>query len=124
VPADAFYEWQKRPNETKQPYAIARQDGEVMAFAGLWEGWKAPDGEVVRTFAIITTDANMEMAKVHDRMPVILEPEDWPVWLGEAEGDPATLLYPAADHAVRTWPVSRAVNTPRNNGPELLLDAR
>jgi len=120
VPADAFYEWQKRPDGTKQPYAIARQDGEVMAFAGLWEGWKAPDGEIWRTFVIVTTDANGEMSALHDRMPVILERADWPVWLGEIEGDPATLLHPAPDHTLRKWPVSRAVNTPRNNGPELL----
>jgi putative SOS response-associated peptidase YedK len=79
----------------KQPYAIARQEGEVMAFAGLWEGWKAPDGEIWRTFAIVTTGANAQMAELHDRMPVILEPADWPAWLGETEGDPTTLLYPA-----------------------------
>jgi GNAT superfamily N-acetyltransferase len=69
-PADAFYEWQKRPDGTKEPHAIAREDGEVMAFAGLWEGWNAPDGETVRTFAIITTAAKAEMAALHDRMPV------------------------------------------------------
>jgi putative SOS response-associated peptidase YedK len=68
VSADAFYEWQH--DGTKQPYAIAREDGELMAFAGLREGWRSPDGEVVRTFAIITTAANAEMAALHDRMPV------------------------------------------------------
>jgi putative SOS response-associated peptidase YedK len=83
------------------------------------EGWKAPDGEIVRTFAIITTDANAEMAVLHDRMPAILEPADWPLWLGETEGNPAALLHPTPDHTLRTWPV-RAVNSPRNNGPELL----
>jgi putative SOS response-associated peptidase YedK len=120
VPADAFYEWQKRPDGTKRPYAIAREDGKVMAFAGLWEGWKAPDGEMWRTFVIVTTDANAEMAVLHDRMPVVLEPADWPLWPGETEGDPTTLLHPAPDHTLRTWPVSRAVNAPRNKGPELL----
>ena len=120
VPADAFYEWQKRPGGTKQPYAIAREDGEIMALAGLWEGWKVPRGEILRTFAIITTDANAEMAALHDRMPVILEPEDWPLWLGEVEGDPASLLHPAPAHTLRAWPVSRAVNAPRNKGPDLL----
>jgi putative SOS response-associated peptidase YedK len=120
VPVDAFYEWQRQPDGTKQLYAVAREDGEVMAFAGLWEGWKAPDGEILRAFAIITTDANAEMAALHDRMPVIVEQVDWPLWLGETEGDPATLLHAAPDHTLRTWPVSRAVNTPRNNGPELL----
>src|SRR5262249_47324134 len=61
-------------------------DGEVMAFAGLWEGWHAPNGETVRTFAITTTRPNAEMAVLHDRMPVILEQADWPTWLGETEG--------------------------------------
>jgi putative SOS response-associated peptidase YedK len=119
VPADAFYEW-KPVAAGKQPYAIARQDGEVMAFAGLSERWHAPDGEIVRTFAIITTAANAEMAELHDRMPVILEPADWPVWLGEVDGDLGALLRPAPDHTLRIWPVSPQVNNWRNNGPDLL----
>ena len=119
VPADAFYEWQARVG-VKQPYAVARVDGQPMAFAGLWEGWRSPDGQVLRTFAIITTDANATMARIHERMPVVLEPADWPLWLGEVEGEPAALLRPTAEGILHIWPVSRAVNTPRNNGPELL----
>jgi putative SOS response-associated peptidase YedK len=119
VPADVFYEW-KVSEGGKQPYAIARQDGQPMAFAGLWEGFRWPDGTVTRTFTIITTDANQMIAELHDRMPVILEPDDWPAWLGEAEGDPATLLRPAGDEVLKVWPVSRQVNSPRNNGAELL----
>jgi putative SOS response-associated peptidase YedK len=119
VPAEAFYEW-KELEGVKQPYAIARQDGAMMVFAGLWEGYKWPSGEVTRTFTIITTSANTDMAGLHDRMPVILEPPDWPVWLGEVEDDPATLLRPSPDGTLRMWPVSRAVNTPRNNSAELL----
>ncbi len=69
---------------------------------------------------IITTDANTVMANIHDRMPVVVEQLDWPLWLGAAEGDVLDLLHPAADDVLRTWPVSRQVNTPRNNGPELL----
>ena len=75
--------------------------------------------EVVRTFAIVTTEANAPMRAVHDRMPVILAPEDWAVWL-EAD-DPLALLRPAPDDLLRFWPVSKAVNSPRNNGPELLV---
>jgi putative SOS response-associated peptidase YedK len=90
-----------------------------MAFAGLWEGWRASDGEVLRTYTVITTAANVTMAELHDRMPVILEPEDWPTWLGETAGDPASLLRPAADDVLRLWPVCRAVNSVRNNGAEL-----
>lgn len=119
VPAEAFYEW-KAVEGGKQPYAAARADGQIMAFAGLWGGFRWPDGGVLRTFAIITTNANAEMARIHERMPVILEPDDWPVWLGEAEGDPAALLHPAPVGTLRTWPVSREVNAVRNNRAELL----
>ncbi len=119
VPADSFYEWRAMP-DGKQPYAIARHDGAPLAFAGLWEGWRSPDGETLRSFAILTTSANATMAVLHQRMPVILEAADWPLWLDEAEGDPTTLLRPAADDALRLWAVSRAVNNMRNNGPELL----
>ncbi len=122
VPADAFYEW-KAVADGKQPYAIARTDGAPLAFAGLWEGWRDPAGEVLRTFTIATAAANDDMASLHDRMPVILEPDAWPVWLGEEVGDFAALLRPAPAGTVRLWPVSRAVNSVRNNGPELLVQA-
>lgn len=118
VPADVFYEWQA-VGRGKHPWAIARADGQTMAFAGLWEGWRAPDGVVVRTFAIITTEANDTMRPLHARMPAILEPEDWPLWLGEVEGDPATLLHPATA-ALRCWRISSSVNHVRNDGPALL----
>jgi len=119
VPADAFYEW-RAMKDGKQPYAIARRDGQPMAFAGLWEGWRAPDGEVLRTYTIITTAANTTMAELHDRMPVILEAADWPTWLGQDGGDIAALMRPAGDDVLRLWPVSRAVNSVRNNAADLL----
>jgi putative SOS response-associated peptidase YedK len=119
VPADAFYEW-KVIEGGKQPYAIARQDGQPMAFAGLWEGLKWPDGTVTRSFAIITTDANKAIAQLHDRMPVILEPEDWPTWLGKEESDPAVLFRPSGEDVLKVWPVSKMVNSPKNNGAALL----
>ena len=108
------------PSDGKQPYAIARADGTPLVLAGLWEGWRSPDGEVVRTFAIMTTDANATMRELHERMPVILEPDTWPAWLGENAGDALGLMRPARDDVLRLWPVSRAVNAVRNNGPELL----
>jgi putative SOS response-associated peptidase YedK len=77
VPADAFYEW-RATSTGKQPSAIARGDGTPLAFAGIWEGWRAPDGETLRTFAILTTAANATLRRLHNRMPVILEPADWP----------------------------------------------
>ena len=124
VPVDAWYEWQVTP-EGKQPFAFARPDRETMACAGLWESWVTPGtAKVLRTFAIITTTANAAAAPVHDRMPVIVQREDWPIWLGEEAGDAAELFHPAPAGLVETWPVGRAVNSPRNNGPELLAPAK
>jgi len=117
VPIDGFYEWQVLPGG-KQPHAVARADGAVMALAGLWEGWRSPDGEAVRSYAVITTTAVDALGHLHERMPVVLEPEDWAAWLGEEDGDPAMLLRPSAA-AFRVWPVSTRVNSVRNNGPEL-----
>jgi putative SOS response-associated peptidase YedK len=91
-----------------------------MAFAGLWESFRWPDGDVTRTFTIITTDANAMMAELHDRMPVVLEQADWPVWLGEAEGDPQALLRSPQEDVLHASPISRRVNSPRNNDPDLL----
>ena len=119
VPAVAFYEW-KAEAGGKQPMAIAPASGEAMAFAGIWENWRGEGDEVVRTFAIFTTEANAPMRAVHDPMPVILAPEDWTEWL--ESDDPAALMRPAPDDLLRFWPVSKAVKTPRNNGPELLAE--
>jgi putative SOS response-associated peptidase YedK len=119
VPATAFYEWKKVP-DGKQPYAIARTDGAPLAFAGLWESWVDPAGDLLCTFAIVTTAANADMAQLHNRMPVVLERAAWPVWLGEEEDDYQALLRPATRGALRLWPVSRAVNSVRNNWPQLL----
>jgi len=121
VPADAFYEWQAS-EAGKIPTAIARADGMPMALAGLWEGWRGADGTVLRTFTLLTTTACPALAHLHGRMPVILEPDDWALWLGEAEGAHAALLRPSAAD-LRTWRVSTRVNNARNDGPELLEEA-
>jgi putative SOS response-associated peptidase YedK len=118
VPADAFYEWQT-VDGAKLPWAIARDDGAPLVFGGLWEGWRAPDGSVIRSFTIVTTSACPTLRPLHERMPVILEPADWPVWLGEQEGDVGALLRPSAA-GFRTWRVSTAVNNVRNDSPALL----
>jgi putative SOS response-associated peptidase YedK len=114
VPADGFYEWRKgeSPKAPKQPYTVALRDGAPMALAGLREGWCGPGGEAVRTFTIITTNANEKLRPLHDRMPVILPRDTWPAWLGETPAEAANLLallrpYPSSDLA--TWPVPRRV---------------
>jgi putative SOS response-associated peptidase YedK len=121
VPVDTFYEWQAGAGG-KTPFAIARQDGAMMALAGLWEGWRGADGTVLRTFTILTTDANAALRPLHERMPVVLETADWPVWLGEAEGEPGMLLRPSAA-LFRVWEVSTRVNNVRNDDPALLTPA-
>ncbi|CAH2601446.1 Abasic site processing protein [Rhodovastum atsumiense] len=118
VPIDAFYEWQAA-GRAKIPHAVAREDGQPMALAGLWEGWRGQDGEVLRTFTVLTTAANETLRPLHERMPVVLEPPDWPVWLGEQAGDHAALLRPS-EAAFRVWPVATLVNNVRNDGPHLL----
>jgi putative SOS response-associated peptidase YedK len=117
VPAGAFYEWRKT-TDGKQPYAIARADEQVMGLGGLWEGWRSPEGEILRTFAIITVPASPDVAELHDRMPLMLEQRDWPAWLGEVKADPGGLLRPSPAGTLRVWPVARALNSPQNNGVE------
>ena len=90
VPVDGFYEWEKT-GTGKQPYAIALADGSLMALAGLWENWRSPAGEWVRSFAIITTSPNELCAALHNRMPVVLKPEEWPPWLGEEPANASEL---------------------------------
>jgi putative SOS response-associated peptidase YedK len=87
----------------KTPFAVARVDGNPFAFGGIWETWKPPDGELLQTFATITTDANRQLAAIQDRMPAIIERKHWPLWLGESEGDPGQLLRTLAEDVLRVW---------------------
>jgi putative SOS response-associated peptidase YedK len=122
VPVDAFYEWQRSAGRSK-PFAIRRSDGDILALAGLWSGWRDPStGEVRRTFTIVTTAADDRLADLHDRMPVIVPPESWAAWLDPAPADPAELaqLLAAVDPApLERIAVDRSVvSRPR---PEALI---
>ncbi len=119
IPADAYYEWMAVA-DGKQPYAIARSDGAPLALGGLWEGHRSPQGEVTRSFAIITVAASPNLRPLHERMPLVLDPADWPAWLGETEADPRHLLQAAPQGTLRFWKVGRAVNSVRNNAASLL----
>ena len=122
VPVDAFYEWQKLGARTKQPYAIALADRSLMPLAGLWENWKSPAGEWIRSFTIVTTTPNQLCGELHSRMPVILPPETWPIWLGEEPAEPThlkALLIPYAGEMV-AWPVSQRVGNVKNNDAGLI----
>ena len=119
VPASGFYEWTKDPDGNRLPWYITRADGAPMALAGIWQDWERGE-ERLRTFAIVTTAANETMARIHHRMPVILEPEDWALWLGEAGHGAARLMRAAPENALKMHRVSRAVNSNRAQGPELI----
>jgi putative SOS response-associated peptidase YedK len=123
IPAEGFYEW-KPLHKGKQPYYIHRKDGQTMAFAGLWERWKDREsGEVINSCTIIVTDANELMRPIHDRMPVIVPPDDFERWLETGAGealDLLALLRPAASDGLEAYCVSKAVNSPKNEGRELI----
>jgi putative SOS response-associated peptidase YedK len=125
IPADGFYEWQAVPGESrKQPFHITRTDHELFAFAGLWSVWHRGEPEELRSCTIITTAANTAVARVHDRMPVILPRDAESVWL--AHDAPLAALeellggLPSAEMGLR--PVGPAVNDARYDGPECLFD--
>ena len=123
VPIDNFYEWQKTGPKDKQPYAFALADRSIMALAGLWETWRSPANETVRSFTIITTTPNELCAPIHTRMPVILAPAAWPVWLGEEQVEPPqlhALLAPYPADGMTMWPVDKRVGNVRNNDPSLI----
>jgi putative SOS response-associated peptidase YedK len=122
VPVDNFYEWKKTATG-KQPYAIALADRRLMALAGLWENWRSPAGEWVRSFAVVTTEPNALCAELHNRMPVVLGPETWPEWLGEKPGNAVHLkamLAPYRSEGMTCWRVSTRVGNVKNNNPSLI----
>lgn len=121
IPATGFYEWQKGPQKT--PYHFALKTGKLFAFAGLWDTWLDPTGSEIRSYTIITTQANALLAPVHDRMPAILRREDEDLWGDPEETDASRVIplltpYPAEEMAA--YPVSPAVNNPRNDSPVLV----
>ena len=127
IPADGFYEWQARKGEkTKTPYFIHMKDRKPFAFAGLWDEWHSPEGDSLRTCTIITTEPNDLMSALHNRMPVILEPKDYDLWLDPAPQTPDNLLHlikPFATDKMSAYPVSTLVNKPTNDIPEGVVPA-
>ena len=130
VPADGFYEWLSpkeagaKAKDPKQPFAVALASGEPMTLAGLWEGWKDPEGNWLRTYSIITTEANPKQAPLHHRMPVVLAREDWGAWLGEEEVPEEALqglLRPCPPEWLACWPVSKRANKVAENDAALIL---
>lgn len=121
VAADGFYEW-KRGAKPRQPYYIRLADDRPFALAGLWERWRRGD-QVIQSCTILTTEANELVAALHDRMPVLLDPEQYDAWLDPAVQDPAQLeplLVPYPAQRMTAHPVSALVNSPRHDGPECI----
>ena len=122
IPADGFFEWHQLADR-KQPMFIYLKDQPVFAFAGLWEVWYSPEGDEIRSATILTTEPNDFMATIHNRMPVILPPEDYEAWLVPDEQDPAdlqSLMRPFAADQMAAYPVSTFVNRPSNDTPETI----
>lgn len=122
VPADGFYEW-KTIGAGKQPFYVRAKSGAPLAFAGLWETWTGPNGEEMETAAIVTTRANRTLAGIHERMPVVVPPEAFNMWLDCANVDDktaASLIAPASDDLLEAYEVSTAVNRTANDDPKLI----
>lgn len=121
VPIDSFFEWRAVKGHAKQPYAIAMKSGEPFALAGIWENWQdQQSGTWLRSFAIITGEANARVAEIHDRMPVIIPPEGYDRWLSPDETDPHDLLVPFPAELMLMWPISTRVNKPSNDDAGIL----
>jgi putative SOS response-associated peptidase YedK len=120
VPADGFYEWQRR-GSAKQPYCFEVGDGGLFAFAGLWERWRDPSGQWVKSCSILTTTPNAVTSAIHDRMPVILSKDDYDVWLDPGMQNVAAvseMLKPYDAKSMRCYPVSTRVNHVANDDAE------
>ncbi len=120
IPADGFYEWQQR-ERGKQPFYMRMQDGLPFAFAGLWEHWEGPQGARLETCTILTTEPSDLLRPVHNRMPVILDPGDWDLWLDPTVHDPERLdplLRPYPSDKMVAFPVGHIVNNPANDREE------
>jgi putative SOS response-associated peptidase YedK len=130
VPADGFFEWQKT-TAGRTPFFLQRRDGDLFAFAGLYETWRDPQGHPVTTCTIITTQPNdlllqggLGGTSIHDRMPAMLSPDDEAVWLSPAAVDAdlwRSLLMPYPDHLMQAYPVSTLVNSPANDTPSNVI---
>jgi putative SOS response-associated peptidase YedK len=121
IPANGFYEWKQIGPKKKQAYNIGMKDDGLFAFAGLWDSWEGPDDRAIQSCTILTTEANSLLKDIHDRMPAILSPDDYDLWLDPGITDStkvADLLKPFDARLMRLYPVSSTVNSVKNDGPE------
>lgn len=124
IPADGFYEW-KRCGKSKQPFHFGMKDDSLLAFAGIWDRWRSPQGRVIESCAILTTEPNELLSDVHDRMPVILRPEKYQEWLIAptlGRGRLRSFLQPFDAAMMKRFPVSSAVNDSQIDTPECVQE--
>jgi putative SOS response-associated peptidase YedK len=120
--ADGFYEWQTKEGK-KQPYYFHLQERKPFGFAGLWEQWRSPQGEEITSCTILTTKCNELLQPIHERMPVILQQQDYSLWLDPQVQTPEPLqqlLQPYPSEAMMAYPVSTVVNSPHHNSPDCI----
>lgn len=124
IPASGYYEWKTASDAHRQPYYIRHKSGSVLGFAGLWERWIAPDGNEVETCCILTTAANKITKTIHDRMPVILQPDNYNLWLNRNMHDPHELQFlyePYPPDQMVAYPVPALVNNPKFDSPSCIV---
>lgn len=119
IPASGFFEWTKE-GETRLPWYITRADKAPMVFAGVWQSWHGTEGTRIAACAIVTTAARGEIARLHDRVPLVLEADDWALWLGEQGHGAARLMQPPREGLLAFHRVGPGVNSNRAEGPELI----
>ena len=129
IPADGYYEWATELGApAKQPFYISNPNLNSLSIAGIWSQWKSPNGELINSAAVITRDSVNELARIHNRMPVMMPREHWDIWLNNLEHDTAQLVAlmknSKPDEGLLPWPVSDEVNKVVNNGPQLINQIR
>ena len=131
VPASGFYEWRRSHKDgkpTKIPYYLHLKTDKIFSFAGLYDEWQSPEGETVQSYSIITTKPNSLVEPIHDRMPVILPPQNEADWLRHGDDDDMgfleDLLKPYSAQVMGAYVVSSVVNNPHNNSPEVLVEPK
>lgn len=118
VVIDGFYEWKKTDAGDRRPHHVRREDRRPFAIAGVWESWRSPDGELLESCAVVTTEAKGSVAELHDRMPIVVPPNAWDAWLGGSTDEAARIVAATTD--LVTVPVSRWVNDVRHDDPRCL----
>lgn len=123
IPASGFFEWD-HSGKVRVPHYITMKDGSPLAFAGIWDSWKSPEGEIIESCSILTTTSNSMVTVLHDRMPVILHPSEFALWLDRSTNDPERLkrLYqPYPSELLQEWEVSSIVNSASHETPETIV---